>query len=131
VIIFLSKEFQLAPFIGIVSAQKVGADITIGLTPKLYFNTNRLAPFADLKIGQIINRPSKDNLSVTNNGIKNTTDILVGIGVGGEYFLSRNFSFSVEGQWNLTKSDINSNRFGNPGGINMNLATAVSASVYF
>jgi hypothetical protein len=53
------------------------------------------------------------------------------VAFGAEYFLSDSFSFGVEAQGNLTKSDENSSRFGNPGGVNFNTGAMVSATVYF
>ena len=59
------------------------------------------------------------------------TDIIGGVALGGEYFLSDHFSFGVEAQANVTRSDNQSFRFGNPGGLTLNTATAVLATVYF
>lgn len=55
----------------------------------------------------------------------------IGIGVGGEYFLGDKFSVGVEAQLNATHSSKTSSRFGNPGGWNINTASAVLATVYF
>ena len=41
------------------------------------------------------------------------------------------FSIGVEGQVNAAISDDASSRFGNPGGTNINTATAVLAAFYF
>ena len=122
--IWLSSRVVLAPMIGLNSVEGSATDYTIGIMPKYYLNTERFAPFVDLKIAAIMNKPASDD-------DEKKTDLLVGLGVGGEYFLSPNFSFNVEAQANLTSSDENSNRFGNPGGMNFNLATAVGATIYF
>jgi hypothetical protein len=50
---------------------------------------------------------------------------------GAEYFIDPRFSIGIELQGNATKSDKNSMRFGNPGNWNFNLATMVSANMYF
>jgi len=56
---------------------------------------------------------------------------LAGLNFGGEYYISEHFSVGIEAQGNLTKSDKNSGRFGNPGGVNINLATMIFATMYF
>lgn len=122
--IWLSNKIVLAPMIGFTSAEGNGTDYSIGLMPKYYFNTERFAPFIDLKFAAITNKPANDDED-------KKTDLLIGLGVGGEYFLSPNFSFNVEAQANMTSSDEDSNRFGNPGGVNFNLGTAVGATIYF
>jgi hypothetical protein len=75
----------------------------------------------------LIKIPSSENEIIT----KTQIDILGGLAFGGEYFLTDNFSFGVEAQGNLTKSDENSFRFGNPGKINFNTGTMISATIYF
>lgn len=51
--------------------------------------------------------------------------------LGGDYFLSPQFSLGVEAQFNFTISHENSQRFGNPDGTSFNTATAVNAAFYF
>ena len=62
---------------------------------------------------------------------KGTTDFLAGITLGGEYFIHPQFSFGIEAQLNATFSDNSSYRFNNPGGTNLNTATAILANIYF
>jgi hypothetical protein len=123
--IWLHPKFVLAPSIGINYAQNIGTDYTIGLMPKFYLKTEKLSPFIDFKIAAIFNSPQ------TTNDTNSKTDLLIGTGFGGEYFFNDNFSVSAEFQGNLTSSDKLSNRFGNPGNINFNLATVVTINVYF
>jgi hypothetical protein len=59
------------------------------------------------------------------------TDIIAGLGFGGDFFLDEQFSLGVELQGNFTFSDEGSMRFGNPGGINFNTASQITASIYF
>lgn len=121
---WLSEKFVLAPNLGIVSASEVATDITVGVTPKFYFNTKQLSPYLAIRVAGIFNSPAAESA-------ENSTDILGGIAFGGEYFFVPSFSVAVEAQGNLTISDENSNRFGNAGGTNFNLATAITASIYF
>ncbi|MFB0517285.1 MAG: hypothetical protein ACETWG_11880 [Candidatus Neomarinimicrobiota bacterium] len=60
-----------------------------------------------------------------------TTDLLVGLAYGGEYFLAKRFSLGIEAQLTFTKSDEESARFGNPGGLNANTATQIYATLYW
>lgn len=125
--IWITNKISIAPAISFSYAQKIGSDYSIGIVPKFYLNTKKIAPFIDFRVGSLINAPTSDNQTTTTK----TIDWLWGAGFGGEYFLDYNFSFGIELQGNFTKSDINSDRFGNPGGLNFNTATVVSANIYF
>ncbi len=107
--------------------KKLGLDIGFALAPRFYLKKEKISPYVGLKVGTLINKPSSENKIDTETKI----DLLGGLAFGGEYFLSDNFSFGVEIQGNLTKSDENSYRFGNPGGVNFNTSTMISATVYF
>ena len=122
--IFLSQRFSLAPAIGLRYSEGAGTDFAFAVVPKLYYSTNKFAPYSTLRLGALINNPAL-------SGQESSIDFLAGIGTGAEYFFVPNFSFGVEAQLNGTKSDDFSNRFGNPGGININLATVVTANIYF
>ncbi len=122
--IWISQKFVIAPALGINYAGKVGTDYTIGVTPKIYFNTNKLAPFVTFRLAAIFNKPQS-------TFDKKKRDLLAGVGFGGEYFFNDNFSVAAEFQGNLTSSDKYSNRFGNPGNVNFNLATGVTVNIYF
>ena len=125
--IWLGEKFVLAPALDFEYAEKIGTDFSIGLAPRFYFKNEKLSPYFGLKLGTAINIPSSDNT------IDEETkwDILGGVAFGAEYFLGDNFSVGVEAQGNFTKSDKNSNRFGNPDGLNFNTATMISATIYF
>ena len=125
--IWITKNFVLAPAIGLSYAETVSTDVAFGLMPKYYFKTDKFAPFIDIKFAAIMNYPSKDNTIDDEKEL----DYLGGIGFGAEYFFSPHFSFGVEAQANMTISDKDSDRYGNPDGVNMNLATAVIANIYF
>jgi hypothetical protein len=124
--IWLSQKFVLAPTFGINYAGTVGTDYTLGIMPKFYLKeAKKLASFIDFKVAGIFNAPQS---SFDKNS---KTDLLIGVGFGGEYFFNDNFSIGAEFQGNLTSSDKNSNRFGNPGNVNFNLATAATINIYF
>ena len=124
--IFFSQRFVLAPALGVFYAEGIATDISIGIMPKYYFNTGRFAPYSALRLGAVINQPSSEITSA-----KSSTDIIAGIAGGAEYFPIPNFSFGVEGQINVTKASDVSSRFGSTGGMTANLATAVTANIYF
>ncbi|HEX2867041.1 MAG TPA: hypothetical protein VHO03_08355 [Ignavibacteriales bacterium] len=120
--IFLSNEVALAPSVGFSSVGDSFTDFALGLMGRFYINRSRVSPFLSARLGLLLASP-KDGDSLT--------DIVMGLGGGGEYFISRYFSLGVEAQLNISKSDKNSGRFGNPGGTNVNTASAIFATVYF
>lgn len=124
---WLDERFVIAPAFDLEFVEKVGTDLSIGLVPRFYFNNEQLAPYFGLKIGTIINIPSSKNEVDSDEKL----DFIGGLAFGAEYFISDMFSLGVEAQGNLTKSDKNSIRFGNPDGINFNTATMISATIYF
>jgi hypothetical protein len=123
--IWITDKITISPAINFSYAEKVGTDYSLGIVPKFYLRTGKVSPFVDLRVGALFNNPSNTTIN------KNTVDWLWGVGFGGEYFIDDNFSFGIELQGNFTKSDKNSNRFGNPGGLNFNITTLVSANIYF
>ncbi|NOR86038.1 MAG: hypothetical protein GQ527_00370 [Bacteroidales bacterium] len=125
--IWLGQKFVIAPSFEIKIAESIGGDYSFGLSPRYYFKTEKLSPYAGLKIGTLLNTLTSEN----ENSSTVKIDYLFGLAFGAEYFLSNNFSFGVEAQANMTKSDENSYRFGNPGGIVFNTGTMITASVYF
>ncbi|MCK9617017.1 MAG: hypothetical protein M0R21_04195 [Lentimicrobiaceae bacterium] len=125
--IWLGEKFVLAPALDFEYAEKIGTDFSIGLAPRFYFKKDKLSPYFGLKLGTLINIPSSDNTIDS----KTKYDFIGGLAFGAEYFLGDNFSLGVEAQGNFTKSDKNSNRFGNSGGLNFNTATMIFATIYF
>ena len=125
--IWVGEKFVVAPAFDLKYAEKVGTDFGIALATRFYLKKEKISPYLGLRIGALINKPSSENEVDTETKL----DLLGGLAFGGEYFLSDNFSFGVEIQGNLTKSDKNSNRFGNPDGINFNTGTMISATLYF
>jgi len=123
--IWLSNKMTLAPYISFAMVTDAGNDIGIGIIPKFYLNTNKLSPYIGFKFATIIYNPPASANS------KSTSDLLIGMAFGGDYFFDPQFAIGVEAQLNYAISDDNSDRFGNPGGGNLNTAMAVSASVFF
>ncbi|NIS38770.1 hypothetical protein GWN91_06460 [Candidatus Saccharibacteria bacterium] len=120
--IWTSQKFALVPGVSFVSIEDGGTDIGIGLSLRNYFKETEIAPFITGRFAALISSPAEGD---------STTDFVAGIGTGGEYFLHEQFSLGVEGQLNFSFSDDQSSRFGNPGGMNINTASVVFATVYF
>ena len=123
---WIGKKVSLAPAFDFQRGDKIGTDYAIGIIPKFYFSSKKLSPYFSLRGGFASFVPTKDNKSEVR-----TTDWIAGLAFGAEYFFDPRFSLGVELQGNFTKSDKNSMRFGNPGNWDFNLATMVSANVYF
>jgi len=97
-------------------------DIRLGIVPRFFFSRDKVAPYIGGRIG-LMWRNSNTGWS--------EPDWLIGGAFGGEYFVDQHFSLGIESQVNLTISNTNSSRFGNPGKKNINTATAFFATVYF
>lgn len=120
---WMNERFSIAPSISVTTAQEAGSDISLGVQPKSYLSD----PFESVlflsgRAGIIIGMPENGD---------NIYDFLIGAGFGAEYFFQPKFSVGIELQGNVTISDKGSFRFGNPGNINFNTATALTASIYF
>ncbi len=120
--IWLDYRATIAPAFGLTWIQGAGTDLHIGLVPKIYFSRNKVSPFISFRVAVLNAIPSVG---------EGTTDWLLGLSIGGEYFFDENFSIGIESQLNYTMSDKKSTRFGNPGKNNLNTATALFASIYF
>jgi hypothetical protein len=120
--IWESDKFMIIPSIGFVSVQDLGKDYIFGLGSRIYFKRKKLSPFASSRFGLLIASP---------RDLDSTIDIIFGLGGGGEYFFDDHFSIGIEGQLNISISDENSTRFGNPGGTNLNTASTIFATIYF
>jgi hypothetical protein len=124
--VWIGNRFSIAPAFDFSWGKTLGTDYAIGIVPKFYFRTGKLAPYIAVRGGFVSFIPADENTTETR-----TTDWMAGAAFGAEYFFDKSFSIGVEIQGNYTKSDKNSMRFNNPGGANFNLATMVSANVYF
>jgi hypothetical protein len=125
--VWISNDIVLAPVFDLKYAESIGTDFNLGLVSKFYFKNEKVSPYFGLRVGTAINLPSHDNEVETGNKI----DLIGGPAFGAEYFFDEHFSFGIELQGNLTKSDEYSYRFGNPDGLNFNTATMIYASIYF
>ncbi len=125
--VWVGEKIVLAPMVGIKYSENVGSDIDLGISSRFYFKNEKLAPYAGIKLGTIINKPSSEN----EFGNEENVDLLFGLAFGAEYFITENLSFGIEAQGNFTKSDKHSHRYGNPDGLNFNTGTMISATIYF
>ncbi len=123
--IFISQSVSLAPYVSINTVSDAGSDFSVGLIPKFYINTNKLAPYFGVKFALAFYSPPSGTLA------KSTTDILGGMAFGGDYFFDPRFAIGVEGQINVAVSDEYSSRFNNPGGTNLNTGMAINVSIFF
>jgi hypothetical protein len=123
--LFLSDKVVLAPAFEFASASKVGTDIVFGVLAKTFFNhQGELRPYWGIRAGiGYFNSKAPDT--------SNQTDYIVGAAIGVEYFFNKNFSIGIEPQLNMSVSDDESDRFGNPGGTNINTGTMLTANIYF
>jgi hypothetical protein len=124
---WLGEMFVLAPGFDFKYAETIGTDFSFGLSARFYLKKEKLCPYFGFKAGTAFFMPSSDNEINTSTRV----DLLGGIAYGLEYFITDNLSFGVEAQGNLTKSHEESSRYGNPGGLNFNTATMLSATIYF
>ncbi len=120
--IWAADQFVLAPSVGFLHSSDKDTELDLALAVRYYFSRQKLSPYAGLRGGALMLKP-KDQSTVT--------DKLIGIFFGGEYFFDPQFSVGAELQLNVAVSDESSNRFGNPGGTNINNATALHATFYF
>ena len=120
--VHLSQKTIIAPSFGIISNSSNSTDISFGASLKFYLSQQKMSSFFGGRLGGITLIPEKGS---------NILDFLIGGFFGGEYNIDKNFSISGELQLNLTVSDESSNRFGNPGGINLNTGTFLYLTFYF
>ncbi|NTW33628.1 MAG: hypothetical protein HGB12_13585 [Bacteroidetes bacterium] len=125
--IWIYKNVTIGPAIQLLYSENVGTDLGLGLVSKFYINNGKVSPYVGIKLGFISNIPNETTIVQQ----MATTDIIGGFAFGGEYFFDKQFSISIEIQGNFTKSDPESQRFGNPDGLNFNTASMISANIYF
>jgi hypothetical protein len=134
--IWLGDNIVLAPSIGAQFGDNYGWVAQFGLAPRFYLNdkVNALRPYLGIRAATIIDFPTKIEDPVgfpTPDKTENIIDLIGGLNFGGEYFFSPRFSVGLEIQANIIKSDENSLRFGNPGGINFNTGALALINIYF
>lgn len=119
---WLTDNATIGPFLRYIYAEDIASELGIGLFGKIYFYKQKVAPFFGWQLGLIEGMPETGD---------NTSDILLGLGIGGDYFIDSNFSVGIQASLNIVKSDNNSSRFGNPGKLNINTSTSLNAFIYF
>ncbi len=121
--IWVGSKIVIAPAFSVVYVEDAAIDLGVGIAPRFYLRTGRVAPYIGGRAAAFFLMPS--------GNAQNITDWLLGLTLGGEYFLDPKFSIGVEAQANFAISDDFSGRFGNPGGLSLNTATAIFVSIYF
>jgi hypothetical protein len=112
----------VAPIFGIVSFTDVATDLHLGLTEKIYFNSESTRPYFGL--AQLV-------FLLFPDGGDAITDWAFGISMGGEHFFNNDFSIGISGQLNIAIASEESIRFGSPGKTNLNTAASIYATIYF
>jgi hypothetical protein len=120
--VWVSEQIVITPSFSILEAEDVGADLGVGIAQRLNLRTGNVVPYVGGRLLAANALPDQG---------KAITDWIFGLMVGSECFVNEHFSVAAEAQLNISSSDEQSNRFGNPGGTNMNTATAVLATLYF
>lgn len=120
--IWASKDIVLTPSISYVNVSDYQSDLGLGASLRYNFYSTEFVPYFGVRVGM---------LKFTPDGGESITDKFYGALFGGEYFLKDKLSIGIEAQLNITSSDENSSRFGNPDGTTMNTASRIYASVYF
>ena len=121
--IWAGNKIVIAPAFSVVYFEDAAIDLGVGIAPRFYLRTGRVAPYIGGRVAAFFLMPS--------GNAQDITDWLLGLALGGEYFLDPKFSIGVEAQVNFAISDDLSGRFGNPGGLSLNTATAIFVSIYF
>ncbi len=116
-----SESITFGPYFRFFYAEDRGFDYGIGAFSKFYINNKKVSPFICAQLGIMISSPEVGD---------NLTDIIAGGGVGMDYFLDNNISIGIHAMLVVTKSDDHSSRFGNPGGVNINTSTGLTAFIY-
>lgn len=126
--IWMGQKFALAPSIDLRYVEDTGVDFNLAIAPRYYFKRDKLATYMGIRLGVLTEH---HEINQYYYGAEVTYDYMGGVCFGGDYFLAEQLSVGVEAQGNFVKSDDHSSRFGNPGGINFNLATMVNVTIWF
>ncbi len=115
--LWLGDRLTVAPGFNLIWVDGGTTNIGLQVTPRIYLDMNRIAPYITGTVGVRLNMP---------NAGGDSTDLLLALGLGGEYFINPKFSFGVEALLNGFITDISgANIFA------IVTATAVHANVYF
>ena len=121
---WIGDKTVLAPSFSFFNDSEKLTEFDIGASFRHYMKKEKLSPFISAGYMWMFYSPGTSNLSSIH-------DHVFGVSFGGEYFFDNQFSIGGEIQLNLSVSDENSNRFGNPGGHNFNTGSYLFASFYF
>lgn len=126
--IWLKDDLVLVPTARFNYAETIGTDFAVGLSLRDYFRDGKVRPYFTPGLAALFSFAADPDDLLEDTS---TLDWVLGLAIGGEYFIDPRFSFAVELGLNGYLSDENSNRFGNPDGIGVNTAAAVLVNVYF
>lgn len=115
--LWLGDRLTVAPGFSLLWVDGGTTNIGLQVTPRLYLDMNRIAPYISGTVGVMINMPNVGG---------DTTNLILGIGLGGEYFINPKFSMGVEARLNGAILNISG-----AGVATITSATAVHANVYF
>lgn len=87
--IWAGNSLVLAPGFNVNYVQNVTTNLGVEIVPRLYLDNARVSPYITGVAGLNFNMPDVG---------RDTTDLILGIGLGGEYFVNPKFSFGVEGR---------------------------------
>ncbi len=120
--IWTNNYVVVIPSVSFVDIGGRQSDLGLGLMLRHNLKSEEVVPYIGVRVGMLYFSP--DN----NEAI---TDYVFGLAFGGEYFIKDKFSFGIEAQLNMTKSNEFSSRFGNPDGTTLNTASVAFMSIYF
>lgn len=126
---WVGESTALVPAFQLNFAETVGLDVGVGLSLRQYLREGKVRPYLAPGFGVLIAIPDKTGSD--REDLPNPADFVFSFGVGGEYFFSDYFSAGVQIGLNAAVSDEDSNRYGNPGGFNLNTSSSVLVNVYF
>ncbi len=115
--LWLGDRLTVAPGFNVIWVDGSRTNIGLQVTPRIYLDMNRIAPYITGTVGVRLNMP---------NAAGDTTDLMFALGFGGEYFINPKFSFGVEALLNGFSTDISGANI-----LSITTATAVHANVYF
>ncbi len=124
---WLTNSFVIVPSVHFTYFQKQELDLILGLSTRQYISSNNVSSYLGFRLGTMMYKP----YDVEEIDRFTRTDLFAGLTFGMEYYLARQFSVGVEIQGDFIKSDDNSYRFDNEGGIGFKITPVLQVSFYF
>lgn len=118
----LHPSLALVPSLAVAHVSDAYTDWILGAALRAYTREGKLRPCFAGCIALAVLAPSRH---------ANLEDILVGTGIGGEYFFDKHPSAGVEAQVNVAFTDDGSSRYGAAGLTIVQTASVASVTVYF